>query len=688
MPELREGSDAAVSDARAPFQLSGAVQKGPFVLGSSVQVSSLDNDGSPTGDVFPTKTNDNLGGFALTVNPKSAGALALEGTGFYYNESTGKLSDAALTLRAFYDLKEGGNQSAYINIVTHLTYDRVLKLVKGPPTVSFAAAVAQAEKELRTALGIGGRSFDPKASGVSMNVVGGDSDANAYLFGVSAILAEIATRAAAGASVDAQLQQLINTVSSSFALTGQVSASLVDQIANVQQTVDPQALMDKLKARLTEVGSTAVVPDLNRIWDTDGDGIPNAIDNCPLIANADQAPLNDVCRITIRKFDASCGAALGDFTGDGKLDIIGWTRNNGAPNPVTVYAGDGKGGLSPILTPAPTVGVAFDHGCAWAGLGGRLDGYFPLAADVDKDGSLDILAASYSASGTHSSFFPGDGAGHLASGEKLFTETGYDQLRNIVVADFDGDGLNDLVGTRGYPSKLSVMRGTGARSWAAPVDVALPSNVIVYGLVGGDFNMDGKMDVAFASYEEPGTSTGGVFVLLGTGATTAPFFTLAAGNPLTTAGTRLRGIYADDIDGDGKTDLLVASGDVTILVGDGAGQFGSPTVLPGAGTTAYQFPVWMRVADFTGDGKADVATWVNHEALRVFVKTTTGYSAGSVIPRPWLTRSTDGGGVPFGIGDEIVLVGDLTGDGVADIVWTTGVPWSPVMRAILINTPP
>ncbi len=45
--------------------LKGAVQKGPFVLGSSVSISVLDKSGSPTGSVFNTQTTTDLGEFAL-----------------------------------------------------------------------------------------------------------------------------------------------------------------------------------------------------------------------------------------------------------------------------------------------------------------------------------------------------------------------------------------------------------------------------------------------------------------------------------------------------------------------------------------------------------------------------------------------------------------------------------------------
>ena len=86
--------------------LAGAVQKGPFVLGSTVNVSTLDAKGSPLGQVFNTKTSSDLGEFQ--VDFMASGPVALEGSGFCYNEVSGGLSSASITLRAYYEITAGG----------------------------------------------------------------------------------------------------------------------------------------------------------------------------------------------------------------------------------------------------------------------------------------------------------------------------------------------------------------------------------------------------------------------------------------------------------------------------------------------------------------------------------------------------------------------------------------------------
>ncbi len=162
---------AYVSDASAdgPAVLSGSIQKGPFVLGSTVTLSAVDSTGAPTGQVFNTQTTTELGDFAVTFAYR--GNVDMQAQGFYYDEVTGTLSTSPIVLRALYVVTNGGAQSAYINIITHLAHDRAVNLM-GDGGSSLASAEAQAESELEVALGIGGTGFDPGGVGIGLNEIG------------------------------------------------------------------------------------------------------------------------------------------------------------------------------------------------------------------------------------------------------------------------------------------------------------------------------------------------------------------------------------------------------------------------------------------------------------------------------------------------------------------------------------
>jgi len=270
-----DGDGDADSDG-FEVRLHGAVDKGPFVVGSLVTVALIDAEGNPSGEVFITHTLDDLGRFDLGLTvPRFA---SLEATGFYYNEVTGGLSGSPISLRAFYEAESGGVQEAYINIITHLAYGRVRTLLLAG--ADFETAIQQAERALRRDLGVGPADFDPGGAGIEMNILGGDTDANAYLFAVSSVLARAAAlRAGERGSIDSALQEVVNTLMGDLRDDGEISVERRAELRAAEAALDPEVVMDLLAARLAELGSDAEVPDIRRIIDRDDDGFVNS-DDC------------------------------------------------------------------------------------------------------------------------------------------------------------------------------------------------------------------------------------------------------------------------------------------------------------------------------------------------------------------------------------------------------------------------
>jgi uncharacterized protein (TIGR03437 family) len=169
------------------------------------------------------------------------------------------------------------------------------------------------------------------------------------------------------------------------------------------------------------------------------------------------------------------------------------------------------------------------------------------------------------------------------------------------VGDFNGDGKLDLAVANFYGNTVSILLGTGTGSFGAKTDFrtgSTPTSVAV-----GDFNGDGNLDLAVTNGDPTGffgdAESKDVSILLGTG--TGSF------GAKTDFGTGFSpiSVAVGDFNGDGELDLAVANFDsntVSILLGTGTGSFEARTDF-GTGSG----PASVAVGDFNGDGKLDLA---------------------------------------------------------------------------------
>lgn len=264
------GSDGAVD----PVTVSGAVQKGPFILGAQVQVNVLDSVGNPTGTVFNTTTTSDKGEFSVSVSPS---VVELVTDGFYYNEGSWSLSAAPISMRALTEVTASGPQTAYVNVLTHMSQRRALSLYAGG--ASLDSAISQAEGEVRAVFPalVAPPSL---ASGTDMNLLGGDNPSNAYLLALSCIVSQAALNASDGTDLDAQLQQLMNTIAGDLEADGVVDPDFIVQKIDQAGILDPYECVASLQQRLDDIGdTTTVLPDPLQAFDWDRDGIPNSMDS-------------------------------------------------------------------------------------------------------------------------------------------------------------------------------------------------------------------------------------------------------------------------------------------------------------------------------------------------------------------------------------------------------------------------
>jgi hypothetical protein len=284
------GGDGAAQDRSDPsgtstasVHLSGAVQKGPLAAGSTIIVANLDARGEPTGTSLATTTSNDLGEFELEF--AATNLVSITGTGFYYNEATGAMSAEAITLRGLHGGRGGGERQAYVNTLTHLTFARVRKLIfDGAP---LDEARERAELELQLELGIAPASFSAGLAGSQMNLLGGDSDANSYLFALSSVMA-FAAQVTDHEHQTAALQALLDGIALDLEQDGALEASLRASIQDARLFLPTEDVEESFAAHLVTLESTAATPDLDRSIDHDGDGLANALDNCRRMPNPEQ----------------------------------------------------------------------------------------------------------------------------------------------------------------------------------------------------------------------------------------------------------------------------------------------------------------------------------------------------------------------------------------------------------------
>ena len=496
--------------------------------------------------------------------------------------------------------------------------------------------------------------------------------------------------------------------------------------------------------------------------------------------------------------------AAADFNGDGKLDLA---VGNVTQNNISVVLGKGDGTFQPPLTipvPPPTFCPLGPGGCGVSSLvaadvngDGRIDvavglhsgtislllgngdGTFKpavsysaglgtgainylVAADLNSDGKLDLVAADPNANGFSFLFGNGDGtfqspieyATGARPGSFAFSSTNNSPLivtadaisggfvltpvnakgttaspqihplpvspglypTGVAAADLNGDHLPDMIAADGFLAVLLRIKGgefnspveyklqsgsaavavatadlngdghadvvaAGSASQGGTVEVVLGNGDGTLGtqhsyplggraggalgntpggVVTGDFNGDGKTDVAAGFQNASGSTGAGISVLLGKGDGT---LNPAVNYPLN--GSAAFSTIAADFNGDGKLDLAAAvvqsnystPGSLAILFGKGDGTFQNPVSIQVGSPLGT--PVALAIGDLNGDGKVDLAVSVYDANLRDTIVILLNNGDGTFRQLPPITP---------GVGGQAISIADLNGDGVPDLV--------------------
>ncbi|CAM9302784.1 unnamed protein product, partial [Ectocarpus sp. 8 AP-2014] len=180
--------------------------------------------------------------------------------------------------------------------------------------------------------------------------------------------------------------------------------------------------------------------------------------------------------------------ALADLDGDDDLDIVSASVFSGL---AWYENSNGSGAFS--------LGVSLESADDPAG------GKDVVTADIDGDGDIDIIAASFDGNHTAGSFPDGrilwlenDGSGSFAEGKDIGL---LESARNVVAVDLDNDGDIDLVACDGVGGSIVWYENTdGTGNFSEAIDIT--TDVGVHSLIAVDLDSDGDIDIATANRDD------------------------------------------------------------------------------------------------------------------------------------------------------------------------------------------
>jgi len=241
--------DTEMPDEVNRTDVSGFVQKGPFINGTDISVTELTEELAQIGKMFSSQIMDNKGTFDIKNIELTSPFVELKANGFYFNEVANENSPAQLTLFALADVTETSDIN--VNVLSNLEKNRVQYLVSNG--TNFKDAKQQAQAEILSI-------FEIESDNISDSErldISKPGDGNAALLAAPVILQ--------GYLPVSELSELLANISTDIREDGILnSAQLGTTLINNARLIKLAEIRQNLASKYETLGLATVVPNFEK----------------------------------------------------------------------------------------------------------------------------------------------------------------------------------------------------------------------------------------------------------------------------------------------------------------------------------------------------------------------------------------------------------------------------------------